>query len=227
MGSNSLRQDFCCRLAAVGCAAYKPHMSTDIPRHAPATLLNRDPILGVLRDVLPQTGRLLEIASGTGEHARYFAEALPGIAWQPSDLDPEALGSIQAHRGAAACNNIADPIVLDVTHQPWPVERADAMLCVNMIHIAPWECCEALLRGAGDILATDGPLVLYGPYKRDGAHTAPSNEAFDQSLRAQNPSWGVRDMGDIERVGNEHGLRLDTIVPMPSNNFCLILRRNG
>lgn len=202
-------------------------MSTDIPRHAPATRLNRDPILGVLRDVLPATGRLLEIASGTGEHARYFSAALPGIVWQPSDVDPAAIASIEAHRNAAACDNMAEPVALDVTRRPWPVEQADAMLCINMIHIAPWECCEALLRGAGAILEPDGPLVLYGPYKRDGLHTAPSNEAFDRSLRAQNPAWGVRDMTDIERTGDASGLRLDRVVPMPSNNFCLIFRRDG
>ena len=199
-------------------------MSADVRRHAPATLRNKEPILSVLKEVFPKRGTILEIASGTGEHAVGFAGAFPDAFWLPSDVDRRALISIDAYRQLASLQNVMPAIRLDVTDSEWPVGSADAMLCVNMIHITPWHCCEGLLRGAGGLLAPDGPLVIYGPFSRGGVHTAASNAAFDASLKRQNANWGVRDLSDIEAEGTAHGLFLERVVEMPSNNFCLILR---
>jgi len=200
-------------------------MFEDKKQHAPATARNRGPLLEVLRRLLPESGALLEVASGSGEHACYFAEALPGWTWQPTDADAAALDSIEAHRRSAGLSNLLPALGLDVTTEDWPNIEVDAILCVNMIHIAPWRCCEGLLRGASSVLKLAAPLILYGPFKRDGAHTAPSNEAFDLSLRRQNPEWGVRAIEDVAAAGTGLGLRLDGIVDMPSNNFCVVLRR--
>jgi cyclopropane fatty-acyl-phospholipid synthase-like methyltransferase len=200
-------------------------MFEDKKQHAPATARNRGPLLEVLRRLLPESGALLEVASGSGEHACHFAEALPGWTWQPTDADAAALDSIEAHRRSAGLSNLLPALGLDVTTEDWPNIEVDAILCVNMIHIAPWRCCEGLLRGASSVLKLAAPLILYGPFKRDGAHTAPSNEAFDLSLRRQNPEWGVRAIEDVAAAGTGLGLRLDGIVDMPSNNFCVVLRR--
>jgi len=200
-------------------------MFEDKKQHAPATARNRGPLLEVLRRLLPESGALLEVASGSGEHACHFAEALPGWTWQPTDADAAALDSIEAHRRSAGFSNLLPALGLDVTTEDWPNIEVDAILCVNMIHIAPWRCCEGLLRGASSVLKLAAPLILYGPFKRDGAHTAPSNEAFDLSLRRQNPEWGVRAIEDVAAAGTGLGLRLDGIVDMPSNNFCVVLRR--
>jgi hypothetical protein len=194
-------------------------------RHAPATLRNRDAILAVLQRIAPQDGVLLEIASGTGEHAAYMASNLPGpLRWQPSDGDADALSSIDAH--AAGNPRILPALLVDVTAGKWPIDRAAAMFCANMIHIAPWQASEGLFAGAGRVLTSGAPLVLYGPFKRDGAHTAPSNEAFDASLRSRDPSWGVRCLdSEIAPLAKRHGLVLGEIVPMPANNLSVIFRR--
>lgn len=194
-------------------------------RHAPATQRNRDPILSVLRRVLPARGTVLEVAAGTGEHALWFAASLPSLAWQPSDADPDAVASIAAWRDAEGSPNLLAPLLLDVTSAPWPVETVDAVFSANMIHISPWSACLGLLAGAGRHLAGDGMLVLYGPYRIGGRHTAPSNEAFDRDLKARNPAWGVRDLEAVVEVAAREGLQLEETVPMPANNQTLVLRR--
>lgn len=195
----------------------------DARLRAPATGRNRDPILAVLRRVLPPSGLVLEVASGTGEHAAHFALHLPDLIWQPSDADPRSLASIAAWAAASGAANLRPPLTLDATVEKWPLGQADAMVCINMIHIAPWEACLGLLAGAKRLLGPGAPLVLYGPYMREGLHTAPSNDAFDRSLRAQNPAWGVRDADAV--VAAASGFRLDEIVEMPANNLTLVLRR--
>ncbi len=195
-------------------------------RVAPAATRNRDVIRDVLVRVLPKTGIVLEIASGTGQHAVHVAAALPGITWQPSDPDAASRASIAAWRAHAALANLNPPIELDVCASPWPVpDSLAAIVCINMIHIAPWAAAEALFRGAGERLTNDGVLFLYGPYKREGAHTAPSNEAFDTQLRATHPEWGVRNMEDVVELGRRAGLLMEEVVPMPANNFSLVFRR--
>src|SRR6185312_5382904 len=164
---------------------------------SPAALRNREPILDVLRRVLPARGLVLAIAEGSGEHAAHFAAGLPGLTWQPSDPSEEARASIAAHREAAALPNLLPPVELDVRWPAWPVTRADAIIAINMIHIAPWAACEGLMAGAHRTLAPGGVLYLYGPYMENGAHTAPSNAAFDASLKLRNPEWGIRDLGDV------------------------------
>ena len=196
-------------------------------RQAPAVARNREPILDVLRRVLPREGRVLEIASGTGEHAVFFAAALPGLVWIPTDADPSALPSIAAHRALVALPNVEPPRLLD-TREPWPLEpdeKIAALVAINVIHISPWEATLALFEGAARVLPVDAPLVTYGPYAIDGAHTAPSNEAFDASLRARDPSWGVRDVADVARVAEDVGFVLEERVAMPANNFTLVFRR--
>lgn len=196
-------------------------------RHAPATARNRQPLLAVLRRVLPERGRVLEIASGTGEHAVYFAAALTGLEWQPTDPDPTARASIEAHRADAELPNLRAPLSLDASSETWPVAQASAVVAINMIHIAPVAASAGLFRGAGALLPSDAPLVTYGPYKVEGAHTAPSNAAFDQSLRARNPSWGVRDIAELEALAEPHGLTLEERVAMPANNFTLVWRKGS
>lgn len=196
-------------------------------RSAPAALRNRDAIAAVLREVLPESGRVLEVASGTGEHATHFARLFPRLDWQPSDPDPEARASILAWSEAAGLPNLHAPIALDSASNQWPVQSADALLCINMVHISPWRSTEGLMRGAGRVLAGAGaPLILYGPYRRPGVPTAPSNEAFDASLKARDPQWGLRDAEDVAAEAGRNGLRLDKIVEMPANNLTLIFRRD-
>jgi SAM-dependent methyltransferase len=198
---------------------------TSDPRlYFPHVARNREPILEVLRRVLPRQGLVLEIASGGGEHAAYFAGNLPGLLWQPTDANSEMFESIAAHRAAAGVANLLAPLHLDVTSDRWPVERADALACCNMIHIAPWAAAEGLIAGGGRTLARGGVLYLYGPYKIDGRHTAPSNQDFDASLRARNPLWGVRDLAEVSRLAERHGLALEETVPMPANNLSVIFR---
>ena len=199
--------------------------SLDARLHAPATARNREPILAVLRRILPTSGTVLEIASGTGEHAAYLAPHFPGLAWQPSDADPELLASIAAWAAASGADNIRPPMALDVTRPDWGVEDVAAILCINMIHIAPWAAAEALMAGAGRLLPAGAPLYLYGPCKRDGRHTAPSNAAFDASLRSHDPAWGVRDLDDVVRLADTHGFDLAEIVEMPANNLSVVFRR--
>jgi SAM-dependent methyltransferase len=191
----------------------------------PHVVRNREPILDVLKRILPPRGLILEVASGSGEHAAYFAKALPLLSWQPTDPDAEALASIAAHRAASGASNMLSPLQLDVTAQQWPVARADAILCNNMIHIAPWTACEGLIAGAARVLPAGGVLYLYGPYKIDGRHTAPSNQEFDLSLRERNPPWGIRDLADVVALAVRHGLALAETVPMPANNLSVVFRR--
>jgi len=194
-------------------------------RTAPAVARNRDPILAVLQRFLPVRGFILEIASGTGEHAVHFAKGMPGVTWQPSDPDPESLASIAAHRAAASLPNLLAPLQLDVTSLHWPVAKADAMVAVNMIHIAPWAASEGLMAGAERLLPPGGVLYLYGPYKENGVPTAPSNEAFDRSLRMRDPSWGVRGLDEVVALANRHSLDFAERIVMPANNLSVIFRR--
>jgi len=194
---------------------------------SPSVGRNREPILAVLRRVLPARGTVLEIASGTGEHAVHFAAALLKLTWQPTDRDPDALASIAAHRAAARLPNLLPALELDACAPLWPVARADAVVAINMIHIAPWTAAEGLIAGAGRVLARAGVLYLYGPFKEGGRHTAPSNAAFDASLRAGNPDWGVRDIGDVFDLAGRHGLALDQRIAMPANNLSLVFRKSN
>jgi cyclopropane fatty-acyl-phospholipid synthase-like methyltransferase len=194
-------------------------------RHAPATQRNREPILAVLRRVLPVRGTVLEVASGSGEHAAYFASELPGVTWQPSDADEGARASIEAYRAEAALPNLRAPIRIDARDELWGIERVDAVVSINMIHIAPWAACEGLLRGAARVLPAGGVLFLYGPFKRSGAHTAPSNESFDEGLRAREPSWGVRDLDDVTREADRYAFVREDVVAMPANNLSIVFRK--
>jgi len=208
-------------------AFFDPRKEASGRLHAAATDRNREPILEVLRRVLPPAGLVLEIASGTGQHVEFFARALPALRWQPSDPSAAHLESIRAWALASGVDNIADPIALDVETQPWPVTRADAILNINMIHIAPWSVTEALFRGAARLLSSPGVLFLYGPFKRDGRHTAESNQRFDERLQGEDPRWGVRDLGDVEAVAAAVGFLAPEIIPMPANNLSLVFRRRG
>jgi SAM-dependent methyltransferase len=192
---------------------------------SPTVARNRDPILAVLRRVLPASGVVLEIASGTGEHAVHFAAGLPHLTWQPTDIDAAALRSIEARRAAAGLTNLLPVREFDVTAAPWPALRADAVVCINMIHIAPWRAAERLVTGAAHLLSPGCVLFLYGPFKENGAHTAPSNAAFDASLRANDPQWGVRDLGDVAALAGQHGFDLVERVAMPANNLSVVFRR--
>ena len=205
---------------------YNLHMH-DPKLHAPATLRNREAILDVLQRVLPPDGLVLELNSGTGEHAAFLAPRLAPRQWQPSDLDEDARASIAAHAEDTGASNLLPPVEIDVTWDKWPVQQATAVISVNMIHIAPWEACLGLLDGAARILTPGkGILYLYGPFKRDQAHTAPSNEAFDQSLRTRDARWGVRDLEDVSAEAKKRGLELAEIAEMPSNNLSVIFRRS-
>jgi Protein of unknown function (DUF938) len=199
-----------------------------LKRHAPATSRNREAILAVLRDVLPPAGVALEVAAGSGEHAVYFAAQLPDLAWQPTDPDPESLASIAAHRAEASVTNLRAPLRLDVTEPGWARDlRADAVVCINMIHIAPWEACLGLLAGARDLLAPGSPLYLYGPYRFDGAFHAESNADFDASLRSRDPRWGVRDLAEVTRAAEAAGFTRASVVAMPANNHSVVFRRGA
>ncbi len=196
-------------------------MTADPRIAAPAAARNREPILAVLRRVLPSRGRVLELASGSGEHAVHFAAGLPGIVFQPSDPDAARRASIAAYAADAGLPNLLAPIDVDAA-APWPAVAADAVLCINMIHIAPWAAAEGLVRGAAGLGAM---LVTYGPYRRHGRHTAPSNAAFDVDLRARNPAWGIRDLEAVAGLAAAHGYAPPEIVAMPANNFILVFRR--
>jgi SAM-dependent methyltransferase len=193
---------------------YRPHVTR-----------NREPILAVLRRVLPAQGLVLEIASGSGEHAAHFAKELPVLTWQPSDPDAAALASIAAHRADAALPNLLAPLRLDVTAKDWPVGHADVVICNNMIHISPWAATEGLIAGAERVLPAGGILFLYGPYKIGGRHTAPTNQAFDEDLRNRNPEWGIRDLADVTALAQRHGFAAPETIEMPANNLSVIFRR--
>lgn len=192
---------------------------------SPAAARNAAPITELLKRALPPNGLVLEIASGSGDHAVHFARALPALVWQPSDPDEAARRSIRAHARAAGLANIRLPLAIDVTRQPWPVMRVDAVVAINMIHIAPWDATIGLMAGAEATLAKGGVLYLYGPFREAGAQTAPSNAAFDDSLRARNASWGIRDIEAVAATARAHDLHLAERVAMPANNLSLIFHR--
>jgi SAM-dependent methyltransferase len=202
-------------------------MSEDARQYAPSAARNRDPIWSVLQLHLPQEGVVLEVASGSGEHAVHFAlKSPPGLVFQPSDADAHARASIDAWTAASGLINIRPALALDATAATWPIDRADVVVCCNMIHIAPWEAAIGLVRGAARVLAPGGLLFLYGPFKRDGRHTAPSNEAFDRDfLKARNPAWGVRDLEAVAALAAGQGFAEPEIVQMPANNLSVLLRR--
>ncbi|KND59943.1 SAM-dependent methyltransferase [Candidatus Burkholderia verschuerenii] len=208
-----------------------PHASSSsdvaVRRRAPAAERNRDAILAVLERVLPGTGTVLEIASGTGQHAVHCVAALTGIVWQPSDPSADACASIAAWRAHAQLPNLAAPLALDVTADDWGIGEVAAVVCINMIHIAPWQAVEGLFRGAAARLGAGGVLYLYGPYRRNGAYTAPSNEAFDAQLRANDPRWGVRDLEAVQTLAATNGFTFVEIVDMPANNFSVVFRKEG
>jgi SAM-dependent methyltransferase len=197
----------------------------DPRRSAPHVARNAGPIAKVLGAVLPERGLVLEIASGTGEHILHFSRQLPQLTFQPSDPDPAALASIEAWRAEAGSANLLPPIALDARAANWPVAAADAILCINMIHISPWAATLGLLRGAARLLAPGAPLYLYGPYRRAGVATAPSNEVFDASLSARDPEWGLRNVEEVVAAAERQGLWLDSVVEMPANNLSLVLRK--
>lgn len=196
-------------------------------RSAPAAARNRQPIADVLRDWLPPSGLVLEVASGTGEHALAFAAAFPHLTWQPSDPDPEACASITAWREEQGTANLLPPVELDVRSPRWPVERADALLAVNLVHISPPDASEGLLDGAARLLPPGAPLILYGPWRVRGEPLAPSNLAFDQALKARDPSFGLRELGAFADQARARGLRLAQRRPMPANNLMLRFVASG
>lgn len=200
----------------------------DTRRYAPATQRNREPILEVLQRVLPNEGNVLEIASGTGEHSIFFAPRLAPRQWYPSEQDAELRDSIIAWQSDYKSDNLHPPLDINASANYWSVEEKDitinAIVNINMIHISPWKTCVGLMVGAKRILPTEGILYLYGPYKQNGKHTAPSNEAFDKSLKSRNPEWGVRNLEDVISVAGENNLVLQEVVPMPANNLSVVFK---
>ena len=194
-------------------------------RSAPAALRNREPIAEVLREWLPANGVVLEIASGTGEHVVHFAERFPSLTWQPSDVNPDALGSIAAWREAAALPNIRSPVVLDAASADWPIDRADAVLSINMVHISPWASALGLLDGAVRLLASGAPLILYGPWLRHATPTAASNLDFNEDLKRRNPDWGLRTVEVFAGAAEQREFVLENQREMPAHNLMLLLRR--
>jgi hypothetical protein len=206
--------------------------SPDLRRYAPATQRNREPILAVLRQVLPATGAILEVSSGTGEHAMFLAPQLAPLYWFPSDPNPDARASISAWQQTTPCDNLYPPIDLDASSPQWSVESDErfkldpivAIVNINMIHIAPKSAYLGLMAGASRILPPKGILYLYGPFKQNGVNTTPSNVAFDESLKSQNPEWGIRDLSEITTAAAAHNLHLHKIFPMPANNLSVIFQ---
>ena len=202
-------------------------MSEDARRFAPAVARNKDAITEVLARHLPASGLVLEIASGSGEHALNFAAHFPALGFQPTDPDAAALASIAAWQGEAQLPNLRAPLALDVMADAWPVQKANAVLCINMINIAPWEATAALIRGAARVLPHDGILFLYGPFKQGGQHTAHSNAEFDASLRTQDARWGVRDLEAVTEIASAAGFAAPVVEEMPANNLSVIFRRQS
>lgn len=199
--------------------------SQDQRLSSPSALRNRGPISEVLRTVLPASGTVLEIASGSGEHITHFAALFPALSWQPSDPSTEARGSILEWSEAEGLPNVLPPLDLDAASEAWPIGRADAIIAINMVHISPWQATLGLLKGAGRLLPAGGVLFLYGPYRRQGQPFAQSNEAFDASLRARNPAWGIRLLEDVADAAEQSGLALTATVEMPANNLSVVFRR--
>jgi hypothetical protein len=187
-------------------------------------LRNRQPIAEVLREWLPERGLVLEVASGTGEHAVYFAEAFPALEWQPSDIHADALSSIRAWRQQAGLSNLREPIAIDAGAPDWPIERADVVLNINMVHVSPWAASLGLIAGGARVLPTGGTLILYGPWLKDGIDTAASNLAFDADLKARDPDWGLRRVEDFAAAAAHRGFELAEWRPMPANNLMLLFR---
>lgn len=197
-------------------------------RSAPAALRNREPIADVLREWLPENGLVLEVASGTGEHASYFAEAFPNLQWQPSDMHSGALASIEAWREGSGAANIRAPVVIDASRPTdWPIDRADAVLNVNMAHISPWAASLGLIAGSAGILRSGNPMILYGPWLKDDMETVASNLAFDADLKARDPEWGLRRVEDFAAEADAKGFDLIETRRMPANNLMLLFRLRG
>jgi SAM-dependent methyltransferase len=199
----------------------------DARRSAPAALRNREPIAEVLREWLPQSGLVLEVASGTGEHSALFAGRFPHLDWQPSDLSPDAVASIRAWSEVAGLPNLKQPIEVDASHPDWPIQSADAVLNINMVHISPWSAALGLLDGAARLLRPSAPLILYGPWITDRLPTAPSNLAFDADLKRRNPDWGLRKVEDFANQAARRGFELADQRQMPTNNLMLLFRRRA
>ncbi|GAA0472511.1 DUF938 domain-containing protein [Parasphingorhabdus litoris] len=195
-------------------------------KHAPATLRNRDAIVQVLRGILPDSGTVLEIASGTGEHAVYFGEKFPGLTWQPSDPDPDGCRSVAAWTKRAGVGNVLPPLQLDAEAASWDIEKPATILCINMVHIAPWEASIGLFEKAAKLLSPGRSLYLYGPYFRGDAPTAQGNLDFDRSLKSRDLRWGIREVDDMDGLAKENGFTRTDLVEMPANNLSLLYRRN-
>jgi hypothetical protein len=195
-------------------------------RSSPSVQRNRDPILDILREVLPASGTVLEIASGTGEHVQHFAASLPGLEWQPTDPSAEARASIAAWREAQPLRNVAAPLALDAGRPDWPIARADAVVAINMVHISPWTATLGLLEGAAKVLPDGGILFLYGPYAREGQPLAPSNAVFDADLRARDAAWGIRSLETVVREADARGLVFVRAIEMPANNMSVLFRKS-
>lgn len=204
---------------------YEAPLGADSRRSAPAALRNREPIAEVLADWLPKSGLVLEIASGTGEHATYFAGRFHGLDWQPTDIHPDALASIEQWRAASGLPNVRAPLALDASSADWPIQAADAVLSINMVHISPWASALGLLAGAGRLLQPGAPLILYGPWLSEKIPTAASNLDFDADLKRRNPEWGLRKVEDFAKAGEKRGFSLAETRAMPANNLMLLLRR--
>jgi len=199
-------------------------------KHAPATLRNREAILVVLAKELPEAGTVLEIAAGSGEHAMYFAERFPALQWLPSDPSPDAIASIAAYRADSGLGNVLEPVALDAAAADWPlghdVQDADAIVCINMIHISPWAATQGLFAGAAQVLRrSSSPLIVYGPYFEEGVEPAPSNVDFDLSLRMRDESWGIRQREELDALAASHGFKQGARYEMPANNLALVYRR--
>lgn len=202
-------------------------MDSQDPRFSsPSALRNREPIWTVLQSTLPERGKMLEIASGSGEHAIHYAERLPNLIWQPSDPSQKARASIKAWSDEVGLANLLPPLDIDVTNEIWPIDSADAMLAINMVHISPWSATEGLIKGAGKLLSSGGSLILYGPYKQQGREFVDSNMEFDAWLRNQNADWGIRQLEEVAELAGRVGLSLSSIVYMPANNLCVIFKRS-
>lgn len=194
-------------------------------QHAPATLRNREPIAEVLARELPASGKVLEIAAGTGEHAVFFAERFPALEWQPTDPSPEALASIADYRADYRASNLSAPLMLDAAApEDWPVAEAAAIVCINMVHISPWEATLGLFRGAAQVSGTGAPLILYGPFLEAEVETAPSNLAFDASLKARDPRWGLREAEALDALAAQHTMARSARYTLPANNIMLIYK---
>ena len=203
-------------------------MRDDARQYAPSAARNRDPIWSVLQPHLPQRGFVLEVASGSGEHTVHFARlAGPRLTFQPSDLDAQARASIDAWVETSGLANIRPALALDAAADVWPIAHAGVVVCINMIHISPWASAVGLVRGAVRVLSPGGLLFLYGPYRHEGRHTAPSNEAFDADLRRRNPLWGVRDLEAVAELAADAGFGAPVIAEMPANNLSVLFRRGA